>query len=307
MNHSVTTEEIEERAALYALGALSQHEARAFETHLGEGCEVCASELARFEGTVAAIAYDSEYSDPPAYLRDLLMSRIQREPSIPGRKEFRDPQTVTVGQERSPRELTAGSSGSQPKRAAVIAMPVRSVWATMLPWAVAAVFAVTAAAAFFAWRGTNLALTTARQQAGMVEEDASKIHSQLDTLNARLMEQAQIISALESPGAVHIDLNPANSGTRQGTTLYWNRGERLWIVSAHLPPAPPGKVYQLWFVTSPAPVSAGLIKTDSSGHGFLVAPVPAQLNNVTAAAITLEPEGGSKTPTMPILLIGKTG
>ena len=40
MRHDRATEETRETAALYALGALSQHEARAFEIHLAEGCDV---------------------------------------------------------------------------------------------------------------------------------------------------------------------------------------------------------------------------------------------------------------------------
>ena len=78
-----------------------------------------------------------------------------------------------------------------------------------------------------------------------------------------------------------------------------------WVVTANLPAAPAGKVYQLWFVTPDSKISAGLISTDQNGHGFAAVPFPSSITQLDAAAITLEPEGGSEQPTMPIYLLGK--
>lgn len=69
-----------ERAALYALGALSQHEARSFEKHLEEGCEPCADELRDFGGVVASLAFAAPEQDPPPTLRDQLCERLVEEP-----------------------------------------------------------------------------------------------------------------------------------------------------------------------------------------------------------------------------------
>jgi len=76
---------------------------------------------------------------------------------------------------------------------------------------------------------------------------------------------------------------------------------------ADLPPPPKGKVYQLWVVTNKnETISAGLITTDESGRGFRATRVPADIE-IAAAAITLEPEGGSQQPTMPIYTMGAAG
>jgi anti-sigma-K factor RskA len=76
------------------------------------------------------------------------------------------------------------------------------------------------------------------------------------------------------------------------------------VVTADLPPAPEGKVYQLWFVTPDAKISAGLINLDKNGHGFTAVQFPPSVTQLAAAAITLEPEGGSEQPTMPIYALG---
>ena len=79
MRHESITEEGQELAALYALGALTQQEARAFESHLQDGCAVCKTELDNFESVVGTIGISTEPDNPPAYLRDLLAVRIEKE------------------------------------------------------------------------------------------------------------------------------------------------------------------------------------------------------------------------------------
>jgi anti-sigma factor ChrR (cupin superfamily) len=79
MKHPVAPDELIEVAASYALGALSQQEARAFENHLAEGCEACRGELVSFEATLTALAYAEETEAPPAKVRDELLARFKNE------------------------------------------------------------------------------------------------------------------------------------------------------------------------------------------------------------------------------------
>jgi anti-sigma factor ChrR (cupin superfamily) len=63
-------------ALLYALGALSQNEARSFEDHLAEGCEPCRFELESFELTVGALAYSAPDEAPPDRVRAALLTKL---------------------------------------------------------------------------------------------------------------------------------------------------------------------------------------------------------------------------------------
>lgn len=76
MTHSVAPEEMKEMAALYALGALSQSEARAFEEHLARGCEACRDELDAFANTTALLALGCDEQEPGPHVRAELSSRI---------------------------------------------------------------------------------------------------------------------------------------------------------------------------------------------------------------------------------------
>lgn len=79
MKHQVAPDEMIEVAASYALGALSQQEARAFENHLAEGCETCREELASFEATLTTLACAEETEAPDSRVRDKLLARFRDE------------------------------------------------------------------------------------------------------------------------------------------------------------------------------------------------------------------------------------
>lgn len=78
-------------AMLYALGTLSQHEARSFEEHLSEGCADCKAELESFEITVRALGFSAPEELPPARLREELVARVDSSaPSRPVKPRQRD-------------------------------------------------------------------------------------------------------------------------------------------------------------------------------------------------------------------------
>jgi anti-sigma factor RsiW len=68
MKHEGASFETTEMAALYALGALSQHEARIFEDHLST-CRQCRAEVESFDATVSVLALADE-QEPPPRVRD---------------------------------------------------------------------------------------------------------------------------------------------------------------------------------------------------------------------------------------------
>jgi hypothetical protein len=59
-------DEMRDLAALYALGSLTQREARSFEGHLNEGCRSCKGELGGFEVVVSYLAFAAAAVEPPA-------------------------------------------------------------------------------------------------------------------------------------------------------------------------------------------------------------------------------------------------
>ena len=70
---------MQEMTALYALGGLTQHEARALEIHLAESPNGLAEELAAFESVAAYLALAAPEQAPPPGLRQNLLASIAQE------------------------------------------------------------------------------------------------------------------------------------------------------------------------------------------------------------------------------------
>lgn len=73
MDHS----DVYELIPVYALGALGEDEAREVEAHL-QRCTACRAELAVYEGVADQIALAVPELEPPADLRERLLSRVER-------------------------------------------------------------------------------------------------------------------------------------------------------------------------------------------------------------------------------------
>lgn len=282
MKHQGITEESQTTAALYALGALSQHEARAFENHLSEGCAVCKEELIEFEVVVGSIGFGSKEALPPPYLRDLLNSRIEKEAKA-------SPRFARLPEQAKP--ITP-----------LPAAPRRTFAQSFIPWAVAAAVAVFAIVSFLAWQDEKRQATSARQNLAALQSESAELRAQADRQAIKAQEIEQINAVLTAGNSQVI---PLNVDAAYSAKIYWDRQKNRWLVAVDLPRPPEGKGYQLWFVTPDAKISAGMIKTDETGHGFNIVDLPPAIGPVAFAAITVEPETGSEQPTSPIYAIGK--
>ncbi len=138
--------------------------------------------------------------------------------------------------------------------------------------------------------------------------ETAELRDKLNRESAREKELAQINAVLGSLQKSTIKLEGQEVAPSASANIYWDVAEKRWVVSADLPPAPEGKVYQLWVITSnDQKLSVGLIEPDNKGHDFTVFDMSSNVPDVAAAAITLEPKGGSEQPTMPIYALGKAG
>lgn len=75
-SHSI--EAVQERAALYALGAMPADEQREFEAHLQSGCGQCQSEVDAFKAIGAHIGEAAPLSRPRPALRGLVEQAVNR-------------------------------------------------------------------------------------------------------------------------------------------------------------------------------------------------------------------------------------
>ena len=123
---------------------------------------------------------------------------------------------------------------------------------------------------------------------------------------AQLERAREVVSTLTSTDALRITLVVAQAPPQpQGKAIYVRDRSSLIFLASNMPVLPPQKAYELWLIpTNGAPIPAGLFKPDARGSATVVEPpLPAGVEAKTFA-ITVEPEQGSSSPTMPIVMMG---
>ncbi len=282
-------EDHQERCALYALGALSEHEARAFKIHLREGCAVCSKELSGFQAVVGDLALGAGSAPPPAGVVDKLLSRIEKESGLASSRD----------------SSNDASNVKHSSLAMETAPPLRSSRG-YLAWAVAASFFIISLVSIAAWWRVGSGLAEQKRLTAAFDEDLRRLKMNLNEESRKARDLELIAGALESPGSSVIKL--ASRADRPEAAppakIYWNHQTNQWVVALEMAAPPQGKVYQLWCVAT-TPVSAGVLKADDAGRGITVVSVPQHIGKIEQAAITIEPAGGSTTPTMPIVAAGE--
>jgi anti-sigma-K factor RskA len=283
LKHERSTGEIQETAALYALGSLSQHDARAFENHLKEGCGVCGAEVRRFERIVGLLGLTATEAEPPVYLRELLVAHVE------------------LGEKEATRHAPEQPEQKAPAQSAQRSHRSLSAWSRVLSWAMAAGCAVLAAYSYYSWKQSDQSVQERTAELVAARSDAEQLSKMLELERGRSRELEHINAILERPGARILLLSGTDSSSPASVAIFWDVGRRRWLVTGRLPQAAEGKVYQLWYVTKAGRFSAGILQQDSQGHVFSVLDGPEVGIEIKEAAITLEPAGGSAQPTWPLV------
>jgi anti-sigma-K factor RskA len=80
----------------------------------------------------------------------------------------------------------------------------------------------------------------------------------------------------------------------------------LLFQANNMEPLEPAKVYELWLIPTNGgnPISAGTFHPDEHGYASIMMPPLPKGIEAKAFGVTIEDEGGSQTPTMPIIMVG---
>ena len=260
-----------EHAAPYALGALDESDRASFEEHLAS-CDVCAAEVRELRNVAGLIAMAAPSVSPPTTLRDRILADARRV------RPIRSAATDAV---QGVRAL------EPPGRPGVL--PARRRWSTMVPWLAAAAAVVIAVYLGQQARKERTARATA-------EQALASARLTLDSTGSALARRDSLIQLLVSPDVQAVTVS--GSGPAPSAKYFLDRrAGRVIIAASALPPAAPGRTYQLWGIeTGKLPVSLGTFNTDSSGRALASVAVPAGLR-IAVTAVTDEPSGGSPQPT----------
>ncbi|MEE8130972.1 MAG: anti-sigma factor [Vicinamibacterales bacterium] len=148
-------------------------------------------------------------------------------------------------------------------------------------------------------RDLRLGLAEATARIELSERNAAMSRQVLEDARA----QATILTAPDL-SSVMLEAQPGARGAKG--RAFWSPTRGVVLAVSNIPPISSDRVYQLWFVTPPNPVSAGLLRVDDAGRIFETIVVPEGSSPPVAIAVTIELKGGADSPTGEVLLLGRT-
>jgi anti-sigma-K factor RskA len=74
------------------------------------------------------------------------------------------------------------------------------------------------------------------------------------------------------------------------------------LIVDHLPPAPPGRIYELWLQRGSGPPAPSTLFAVTSRGGAVVG-VPGDITGLARVLVTVEPSGGTRVPTTPAVIV----
>lgn len=135
--------------------------------------------------------------------------------------------------------------------------------------------------------------------------ETTRLEQEQQLLEDKLEQTQQIFAAIRNPATESIVLASVGKVPDAEAVVYWNtETTQLFVDASKLPTPPEGKVYQLWWMISLDPLTpfdAGTLDNFTDNDEKVFAAKSA--GKAVAFAITLEPAGGSVSPTLEELYV----
>lgn len=312
MNEDLSPEDRTILAALESLEAGGGEPPRPGET-AGEATEAAETLTRLYIEVLGLVPYELEPATPRPEVKARLLSAIHGDETLPGDEtQEMDPRPAPVPPPVPPPSSPArpapvpapAARGEMPSREVPVARGVamsarrRSVW----PMALAATL-ILALGALSGW----LFLRQARMEETIASLERA-LHSQRQEAEQSVagmraaMERMRVNFALVTAPAVKVSpLRPVDPRSPARGILYVAADNQHWYLAVHdLPPAPPGRDYQLWWEAAEGTFSGGVFDPGAGEKVELYSEtMPAGTRDVI---ITLEPDRGVAKPTGPEVL-----
>lgn len=177
----------------------------------------------------------------------------------------------------------------------VVQITKKTSWTSYAGWAAAAVLLIGLVSSIYKYNTINQAYSVATTELDTVKKSNVQLQETLTsyaTANSELNE-------IRNANYTDIALAGQTVSPTSYAKVYWDKETQKVLVDVKGLPAPPeGKVYQVWALTLDplTPTSIGILDEYKSSDTKIFA--VSNVENAEAFGITLEPAGGSVSPTL---------
>lgn len=286
---SVDLERVELLAALVSSGGASEEEVLELGNLVSSSSEAQAIAHS-FDETMGEIAMDLEWLAPPPGGLQSLQKAIAATDS---------------GQDSTPPSIAAPSNGSDSQASGdsnVISLAEHAATkskSNKIFIASSVLFLSAAAAMGVMWTQEKKRNDALSRRVDVLKTDLVSVDEEWNQRlsNYRTKSETKLarLEMLRSPS-----LSLATLGAESGGTIkiFMEPEGKRWLVYGFDLPNEPDKDYQFWFVPAEgAPIPAGIFSPLGDGIHELEVLLPDNISNITQAAVSLEPKGGSDSPT----------
>ncbi|MFZ0937216.1 MAG: anti-sigma factor [Bryobacteraceae bacterium] len=135
-------------------------------------------------------------------------------------------------------------------------------------------------------------------------EESLRLRRQLGdrTIEIRRLQDAFAIAG--APGTIELSFGQDQPALQPNGRVFVNRSQGVLLIAAHLPPAPSGRIYQMWIIPkggSPRP--AGVFQPHSDGTALHFEPGALDVTATASIAVTIENEAGASQPISKYLIV----
>lgn len=278
---------------LFAMQLASSDQAMVIANHLS-CCAECRAELARIQSDLVLAALTVNMEAPSDSARQRLLSQVARE----RKSGLVTQKALEQSEPAQPRPM-----GSFDHPAPVLSIEGRKskgrsrlIVLTGLGWVAAAVLCLVSGELLHDRQNLRHDLALQDGEIGRLESNAAAAH--------------QLMDALTDPSAMRVSMRipatPKPQNIPSGGITYNPQKGSLIFLANNLGTLEQYKTYELWIIPSDnsAPLPAGTFHPDAQGNASIVMPDLPKGVSAKAFGVTIEPEGGSQSPTMPLVLFG---
>lgn len=311
---TLTHEMVLELLPAYILAALEPDEMLAVQDYLDAHPELHAR-LTELEATVDLLALAPEEVEPPAHVKQALMAWVVADAQYAASAKQEQLPSDSISyvataptQSEGPRIHEQSGQEKQPLLASWQSR-LRNLFGPTLAAATVLILLVAVIYGAFSWnQARRLAqdIAQARQEIAQLQRQVDELQQINQRLEQELIDSRRQIALFTAPDRVVLLAGTSEAPEAQGA-FYISNNEGM-LVLRHLPSLPPEKIYELWLIPADgSPVPAGLIQPQEAGVQTVRISLENQLTDFAAVGLSIEPAGGSPSPTGPIILLGEAG
>ncbi|MBX3052240.1 MAG: anti-sigma factor [Caldilineaceae bacterium] len=302
----------------YVLGALEAEEMLAVDDFLAAHPALLAR-VAELEAAADHLALAAPEVEPPTTAKTGLMARVQADAGVRSMLSAMDTQSVGTP---SPAPAPVRPVQPPPLPRPIPQAETPPGWMERLRGFLGGNFFWPSLA-----MGTLAALLVVAVYATQTDRSASAISAQLNDAQQRIAQLegemnslVQINQQLEQQlttdrNQLAIFANAERVVALAGTPdapdasgVFYTGPESGLLVLRNLPALSAEQTYELWLIPGEgAPVPAGLVQVAADGSNTFAIALAGQPTDYTAVGLSIEPAGGSPSPTGPIVLLGTVG